>query len=327
MVGKGVRANPALHLSSTVEQQRLVPKLSGLSRRITRASSLNWMRTMTNTSATFSPLASTASWTAAVRAMESQRDDRLFYDPWAKDLAGESGMSWIKDKSPESVVPIVLRTRYFDDQLKHITRDFGIRQIVLLGAGLDTRAFRLEWPAGTRLFEVDQPMVLERKENILRDARATPRCERIIVPADLEQEWTDLLVRAGHCTKEASGWLLEGFLFYLSTDTITVLLAGVSEHSAPDSWLCFDIINGKMLSSQLTRQWLEMQRASGAPWIGALDDPVGFLAPHGWKATLTQAGQPDANHGRWTLPVFPTTHPDMPHNWFVIAHKEPPITG
>jgi methyltransferase (TIGR00027 family) len=282
---------------------------------------------MTNTSATSSPLALTASWTAAVRAMESQREDRLFDDPWAKDLAGESGMSWIKDKSPESVVPIVLRTRYFDDQLKRFTRDFGIRQIVLLGAGLDTRAFRLEWPAGTRLFELDQTMVLEHKESILREARATPHCERIIVPADLEQEWTDLLVRAGHCTKEASCWLLEGFLFYLCTDIVTALLAGVSEHSAPDSWLCFDIINGKMLTSQLTRQWLDMQRASGAPWIGALDDPVGFLEPHGWKATLTQAGQPDANHGRWTLPVFPTTHPDMPHNWFVVAHKETPLTG
>jgi methyltransferase (TIGR00027 family) len=282
---------------------------------------------MTNNSTTSATLASTASWTAAVRALESQREDRLFDDPWAKDLAGESGMSWIKDKSPESVVPIVLRTRYFDDQLKRIARDFGIRQIVLLGAGLDTRAFRLEWPAGTRLFEVDQPMVLERKESILKDARATPWCERIIVPADLEQEWADLLVRAGYRTKEPSCWLLEGFLFYLGTDTVTALLAGVSEHSAPGSWLCFDIINGKMLTSQLTRQWLDMQRASGAPWIGALDDPVEFLAPYGWKATLTQAGQPDANHGRWTLPVFPTTHPDMPHNWFVVAPKEASITG
>jgi len=70
----------------------------------TRASSHTWMGIMTNTSATSSPLALTASWTAAVRAMESQREDRLFDDPWAKDLAGESGMSWIKDKSPESVV-------------------------------------------------------------------------------------------------------------------------------------------------------------------------------------------------------------------------------
>ena len=64
-----------------------------------------------------------------------------------------------------------------------------------------------------------------------------------------------------------------------------------------------------------------MQAREGAPWIGTLDDPESTLASLGWTATLTQAGQPDANHGRWTLPVIPVKIPDMPHNWFVTAHK------
>ena len=114
-------------------------------------------------------LATTASWTAAVRALESQRDDRLFSDPWAQELAGASGLAWMETKSPESVVPIVLRTRYFDDVLEHISRDLGIRQIVLLGAGYDTRAFRLQWPSSTSLFELDSPLVLERKDSILSE--------------------------------------------------------------------------------------------------------------------------------------------------------------
>ena len=59
----------------------------------------------------------------------------------------------------------------------------------------------------------------------------------------------------------------------------------------------------------------------GAPWIGVMDDPEGFLASRGWQATLTQAGQPDANHGRWPFPIIPTRMPGMPHNWFVIAQK------
>jgi hypothetical protein len=94
-------------------------------------------------------LASTAAWTAAVRALETQRPDRLFADPWANALAGETGSAWIRGKSADSVVPIVLRTRYFDDYLKRINEQENIRQIVLLGAGLDTRAFRLDWQPGT----------------------------------------------------------------------------------------------------------------------------------------------------------------------------------
>ena len=83
----------------------------------------------------------------------------------------------------------------------------------------------------------------------------------------------------------------------------------------------FDIINSAVLTSPWTRPWVEMQAQSGAPWIGTLDDPRGFLAVRGWKTTLTQAGQPEANHGRWRLPVIPVTLPDMPHNWFVTAQR------
>ena len=65
-----------------------------------------------------------------------------------------------------------------------------------------------------------------------------------------------------------------------------------------------------------------MQANSGAPWIGTLDDPIGFLAERGWKTSLSQAGAPDASHGRWHLPIIPVFMPDMPHNWFVTAQKE-----
>ena len=59
----------------------------------------------------------------------------------------------------------------------------------------------------------------------------------------------------------------------------------------------------------------------GAPWVGWLDDPLGFLAERGWEGRLTQAGQPDANHGRWTLPVLPVDMPGVPHNWFVTGRQ------
>ena len=91
--------------------------------------------------------------------------------------------------------------------------------------------------------------------------------------------------------------------------------------AAPGSWLGFDIINSLVLSSPYTRKWVEMQAQEGAPWIGALDDPLGFLAARGWKASVSQAGEPEANHGRWRLPVLPVLMPDMPHNWYVTAQK------
>jgi methyltransferase (TIGR00027 family) len=266
-------------------------------------------------------LSATARWIAAVRASESAREDRLFNDPWAAALAGEEGRQWLEQRTPESLSSILLRTRFFDDFLRRVGEEQAIRQIVLLAAGLDTRAFRLSWPQGTRVFELDRPSVLREKERILRSDGAQPACPRKAIGADLTKDWEGRLLRAGFDRGQPSCWLMEGFLFYLSGGQLRKLLDQVARLAVPGSWMGFDIINGAMLGSALTRQWVQMQAASGAPWIGTLEDPAGFLAERGWQAALTQAGQPDANHGRWPYPVLPTLMPDMPHNWFVTARK------
>lgn len=267
-------------------------------------------------------LAATARWTAAVRATESERDDGLYRDPWAEALAGLEGMAWVRERPPESVLPIVLRTRYFDDWLETVASD-GIRQVVLLGAGLDTRAFRLRWPPDMALFEVDRPLVLNHKAEVLHRAGARPACLRRTVGADLTQPWADRLIEAGFDPGRPSAWLLEGFLFYLPVDAVARLLDDLAPLACGGSRLGFDIVNGAMLTSPWTRPWIEMQARAGAPWIGTMDDPVAELALRGWRAHLTQAGQPDASHGRWTLPVIPTDMPGMPHNWFVTAVRAP----
>ena len=266
-------------------------------------------------------LGSTARWTAGVRAQESAREDHLFNDPWAAALAGKEGKEWVAQRSADKLVPIVLRTRFFDDFLHRITRRHAIRQIVLMAAGLDTRAFRLTWPYQTRLFELDQPSVLQYKEQILRSAGAQPTCRRQTIEVDLTEPWKETLIKAGFDPQHPSGWLLEGFLFYLASEHLTQLLDEVTSLATHGSWMGFDIINSTMLTSPWTRQWIEMQAKAGAPWIGTMDDPERFLSTRGWQATLTQAGESDANHGRWTYPVIPNTLPDMPHQWFVIAQK------
>jgi methyltransferase (TIGR00027 family) len=249
-------------------------------------------------------LEATAGWTAAARAAETGREDRLFVDPWAAALAGPEGMAWLAQRPPGSVLPMVLRTRYFDDWLESITGRDGIHQVVLMAAGLDTRAYRLVWPAGTRLFELDRPAVLRHKEAVLSAAGASPSCTRNAVEADLTGPWVDALPAVGFDRAQPSGWLLEGLLFYLPNEAIARLLDEVTRLAAPGSRLGCDVINAAMLTSRWTRPWVEMQAEAGAPWLGTLDDPERFLAERGWRARLTQAGQPDANHGRWTLPVI-----------------------
>ena len=266
-------------------------------------------------------LGSTARWTASVRALESKRPDRLLDDPWAADLAGNEGQVWLAQRTPEAVLPIIIRTRFFDDFLQRITSEFGIRQVVLMAAGMDTRAFRLEWPQGTKLFELDQADVLYIKDRILKTTGARPVCERFTITADLTAIWIEALIKSGFDAKVPALWLLEGFLFYLPSELVTHILKEISQFAINGSWMGFDIINNSMLVHPMTKNWIEMQASSGAPWIGTLDNPVDFLTELGWKASLSQAGQPDANYGRWSFPVLPTNMPDIPHNWFVTAQK------
>ena len=269
-------------------------------------------------------LESTARWTAGVRARESLREDRLINDPWAAALAGKEGTEWVEHQSGDALAPIILRTRFFDDFLQRITFQYAIQQVVLMAAGLDTRAFRLTWPEQTRLFELDQPQVLKYKEQILSHAGTQPTCERKTIEVDLTGPWQEILIKSGFDQQQPSGWLLEGFLFYLPNESVRRILDEVTSLATSGSWIGFDIINSVMLTSPWTRQWIEMQANSGAPWIGTMDDPEEFLTTRGWETSVTQAGEKDANYGRWPYPVMSHMIPDMPHNWFVTAQKKEP---
>lgn len=264
----------------------------------------------------------TARWTAGVRAKESLRADRLFNDPWAAALAGMKGTEWAAKQTQDDGVSIVVRTRFFDDFLQRVTGEHAVRQVVLMAAGLDTRAFRLSWPGSTQLFELDQPQVLQAKEQILCSAGAHSSCERHIIEVDLTSTWADPLVKAGFDPQKPSAWLLEGFLFYVSGESITRILDEVTRLAASRSWLGFDVINKTMLTSPWTKHIVDELAEAGTPWIGTMDNPKGFLAKRGWRAILTQAGEKNAHYGRWPYPVIPRVVPGMPRDWFVTARKE-----
>jgi methyltransferase (TIGR00027 family) len=197
----------------------------------------------------------------------------------------------------------------------------GVRQFVLLAAGLDTRAYRLTWPAGVMLFEIDQPGVVACKEQVLAAAGAHPLCRRRAIGADLTEPWQERLLASGFVLPAPACFLLEGFLFYLPSPAAEHILDDVLRLASPGSWIGFDVVNSATFTNPYTKPWVDMQAAAGAPWLGALEDPKGFLAARGWEASLSQAGQPEANFGRWTLPVIPVDLPGAPHNWYVTGTK------
>lgn len=272
-------------------------------------------------------IAPTSQWTAAARARESAREDRLFDDPLAAALAGPEGFTWLErmEAAAHSESPglyPVIRTRFFDDFLLDACGRLGVRQVVLPAAGLDTRAFRLDWPSGTRLYEMDQPEVLDAKEEVIDQAAAKPGCERRTVGVDLkEKSWPKALLAAGYEAEEPSVWLIEGLLFYLSRTDVDGLLEKVGELTATGSHLGLDLMNRGLFFSPVSWPMQAALARRGAPGRFGTNSPETFLARHGWDAEVTQPGERGANYGRWTSPKVPRQVPGLPRSFLVRARK------
>jgi methyltransferase (TIGR00027 family) len=217
---------------------------------------------------------------------------------------------------------VVIRTKFFDDFLLQAAREDHISQIVILASGMDTRAFRLMWPAHTCFFEIDQPEVLLHKRQVLASVGASPNCWRRSIGANLLQDsWSATLLRTGFDPHRASVWLIEGLLPYLPEVVVSHLFDKVAALSAPGSQLGFTAINRDMLTSPITRLLVESLKNEGIPWLSAMDEPEVFLAKYGWSATVVQPGEESANFDRWPYPVVPRSIPNMPRTWLVTAQK------
>jgi methyltransferase (TIGR00027 family) len=245
--------------------------------------------------------ASTAKWIAAARAKESARPDRLFHDPFAAALAGEAGFEILARSEAASggenaFLPI--RTRYFDDLLLNAAAP----QVVLLGAGLDTRAYRLPFADVTHVFELDRGEVLEEKERILTAVNARPRCIRRAVAVDLADSWTEHLAAAGFDSAQPSIWIAEGLLFYLSEEHVGSLLRRARFEAAPGSVFAADVFGTGLLDQAPIQPYLRWLESAHLPPPFCTGDPAGLFACCGWgPAKITEPGQPGANYGR--MPV------------------------
>nr|WP_163755209.1 class I SAM-dependent methyltransferase [Mycobacterium botniense] len=211
------------------------------------------MRTDDDTWDITTSVGTTAVMVAAARAIETDRPDPLIRDPYAKILVTNAGTGVWEMMLDDSVVAKVesidpdsaavfhhmrnyqaVRTRFFDAYFAD-AMTAGIRQAVILASGLDSRAYRLAWPTGTTVFEIDQPKVLAYKSETLAAHGATPTVDRREVPVDLRQDWPTALRSQGFEAATATAWLAEGLLMYLPADAQDRLFEQITELSAPGS--------------------------------------------------------------------------------------------
>jgi methyltransferase (TIGR00027 family) len=225
---------------------------------------------------------STALFVAAARALEAQKPEPLAADPYAEvfcravggewsdvldgveDTVEEEGSAYARLRSDFGAHFVSFqgaRTKYFDAYFADAA-DAGVRQIVILAAGLDSRAYRLPWPDGTVVYELDQPQVLAFKREVLDRHGDAPQAERREVAVDLRDDWAAALVADGFDPSKPSAWIAEGLLIYLPASAQEQLFAGIDALSSPGSRVAVE--DGRPMPQAAFEAKQAEERAAGA---------------------------------------------------------------
>jgi len=274
----------------------------------------------------------TALGVAASRAAETRSENPLISDPFAQvflDTVGDGVWNWQSAQLPaelpeaEPDLPLQMqsmvdymacRTAFFDTFFVDATRA-GIRQVVILAAGLDSRSWRLPWPDGTRVFELDQPRVLEFKAATLAEYGAEPACNRVAVPVDLRHDWPTALREAGFDAGSPSAWSAEGLMPYLPAAAQDLLFECVQHLTAVGSRVAVEALGPKFLDPEVRtkrRERMDRIRAFMADvdpqreiprmdelWYFEEREDVGDrFRRHGWDVTVTPTDELMAGYDR-----------------------------
>jgi methyltransferase (TIGR00027 family) len=237
-------------------------------------------------------VAKTALFVAAVRARENERHNRLFRDDLSSLLAGGEGLAWLEASQrdpaskyrPDGFPYLEVRTRYFDDWALEAVQKSEATQLVLLGAGMDTRAFRLPWPPSLRFFEIDIPGLFALKEARLQSAGVMLACDRVVVKADLtSRSWGRSLLRLGFDESKPTVWLAEGLFQYLAAADVKQILDAAASISPAGSRFGAEIISKEFLQRGSNQWILRRRKDRGTPWVFGIDDPNELFRSRGWK--------------------------------------------
>ncbi len=266
-----------------------------------------------------SSVGATATMVAAARAIASAESDPLINDPYAADLVravgvefftklvdGEIALDGELAAGAELMIGIMaVRTKFFDDFFI-AAGDAGIRQAVILASGLDSRAYRLPWPEGTVVYEIDQPEVIGAKSATMTQIGAAPTAERRTVAVDLRDDWPAALRAAGFDPAAPSAWSAEGLLAYLPPEAQDRLFDNITALSAPGSRLATEFHpdiaanlreRGNAMSEQWRQHGLELDLAN--LWYdGERNSVVDYLTDGGWSVTARRRPELFAEYGR-----------------------------
>ena len=261
----------------------------------------------------------TALGVAGGRAIESKRSDALVVDPYAEALVSsvDAGVpmptrlphpGYEDDEQFEQMwsrtaTHMGLRSRFFDEFFARGWRE-GVTQAVILASGLDARPWRLDWPQECTVFEIDQPQVLDFKDQVVAREDAKPSCAHRTVAIDLREDWPAALQEAGFDRSRPTAWLAEGLLMYLPEEAEAQLLSAVHQLSAPGSRIALE--HARSLQEQVnSNDWHERMTKQFGIDIAELfydnagrPDPDERLAEMGWQADVTTGEDLAAAHGR-----------------------------
>jgi methyltransferase (TIGR00027 family) len=222
----------------------------------------------------------TALWVAIYRAMESERSDAIFRDPYARRLGGERGQA-IVDAMPRGKVmswPMVVRTAVMDEIVLRCVRQ-GAATVLNLAAGLDARPYRLDLPPTLRWLHVDLPDMVDYFRSHM--AGEIPRCQLEFIAADLREADArrDVFARAaGHGPVLV---ITEGLLVYLEPENVAELARDLHDVARARWWL--SDLASPMLLKYLERQWQPLLKQGNAPFRFGPAESTGFFAPFGWR--------------------------------------------
>ncbi len=258
----------------------------------------------------------TATMIAAQRALAS--DENLIDDPYAAPLVravgidvyvrlvnGEIPVGGDSEFDPQRMAQgMACRTRFYDQFFLDATRG-GIGQAVILASGLDARAYRLLWPAGTVVYEVDMPEVIEFKTSTLRDLGAEPTAERRTVAVDLRDDWATALREAGFDTQAPAVWSAEGLLVYLPDSAQDALFDNITALSAPGSRLAFEFVpDTAVFADERWRAHHERMSELGFEidfndlvYHGQRSHIVEYLSQRGWQTSSQTVAELHASNG------------------------------
>jgi len=265
-----------------------------------------------------SSVGATATAVAASRAAASKGPDALLDDPFAEPLVRAVGIEQfvklIDGELPEIdddptlnrralQEQMAVRTRFFDDFFLSAAES-GIRQAVILASGLDTRAYRLAWPTGTTVFELDQPEVIEFKTRTLTDLGAEPATERRTVAIDLRDDWPSALKNAGFDPAAPTAWIAEGLLIYLPPQAQDRLFDNITALSAPGSRLATEHMDMSSVPQDWADRLTERSRRMGSAidlvdlfYMGDRNGADDYLRTHGWSTEVLGAEDAFAANG------------------------------